>query len=69
MSYVLRALDNEGNRYFYTGTAGLNWLSFEPENAFEYQGWEAACNKAKTFNKMEPVHGYWFLVHPRQPGE
>jgi hypothetical protein len=61
MTYVLRALDKEGNRYFYTGKAGMDWLSFYPYEAFAYHTRQAAHLKAMRFNKMEQVHGYWFI--------
>lgn len=61
MAYVLRALDKEGNTYFYSGKAGMDWLTHFSNEAFAYFEIEAATNKAKNFNKMEPVHGYWFI--------
>lgn len=60
--YILRALDIEGNQTFYTGKAGMEWLSFDQKNAFHYSTMMEADRKAKNFNRMEPVHGYWFLV-------
>jgi hypothetical protein len=62
MEYILRGLDREGNVYYYTGKAGMDWLSFERKNAFSYPTKEFAQERAKRFNKMEPVHGYWFVV-------
>jgi hypothetical protein len=67
MGYVLRALDKEGNVMFYTGQAGMEWLSFYNGNAFLYSK-EAAQTKAKQFNKMEPVHGYWFIPQKWEMG-
>ena len=61
MKYILRAMDREGNVMFYTGKAGMDWLSFEKANAFTWHTKNAAGWKAKHFNKMEPVHGYWFI--------
>jgi hypothetical protein len=62
MNYVLRGLDKEGNVLYYTGRAGMDWLSFDRSNAFCYPVKELAQERAKRFNKMEPVHGYWFIV-------
>jgi hypothetical protein len=62
MSYILRALDKEGNVMFYTGKAGMNWLSCYKYEAFEFAAKMAANRKAINFNKMEPVHGYWFIA-------
>jgi hypothetical protein len=65
MSYVLRGLDRVGNVYYYTGKAGMGWLSYYPYEAFEF-GKGAAQIKATNFNRMEPVHGYWFVVQQLQ---
>lgn len=59
--FVLRALDKEGNTYFYSGKTGMDWLTHYPSEAFTYSWIEIATLKAKNFNKMEPVHGYWFI--------
>jgi hypothetical protein len=61
MTYVLRALDKEGNQMFYTGKTGMDWLSFYQYEAFKF-GKEAALRKATLFNKMERMHGYWFIA-------
>jgi hypothetical protein len=64
MSYILRAKDKEGTTMFYTGKAGMEWLSLYESNAFGYPTRELAQERAKRFNRMEPVHGYWFLALP-----
>jgi hypothetical protein len=61
MSYILRALDKEGNVMFYTGKAGMDWLSPYKYEAFEFAAKMVANRKATNFNRMEPVHGYWFI--------
>jgi hypothetical protein len=61
-TYILRALDKEGNIMFYTGKAGMDWLSSYRYEAFEYETLEAAFLKSTNFNRMEPVHGYWFVI-------
>jgi hypothetical protein len=66
MAYILRALDKEGNIHFYTGKAGMEWMSSYRESAFRYATEQAALWKSKSFNRMEPVHGYWFIVQPVQ---
>jgi hypothetical protein len=60
--YTLRARDREGNVMYYTGKAGMDWMTFDPKNAFCYPSKKLAQERAKRFNKMEPVHGYWFLA-------
>jgi hypothetical protein len=67
MSYILRALDKEGNILFYTGKAGMDWLAYDRANAFRYHYREVALMKSKNFNRMEPVHGYWFTVQTMVP--
>lgn len=62
MEYILRALDKEGNVMFYTGKAGMNWLTYDRSDAFSYPSKKLAQERAKRFNKMEPVHGYWFIA-------
>jgi hypothetical protein len=64
MTYILRALDKEGNVMFYTGKAGMDWLSPYKYEAFEYATKKAAGWKATHFNRMEPIHGYWFVCIP-----
>ena len=60
--YTLRALDIEGNIYWYTGKAGPAWLSTKAANAFVYEDKELAQYRATTFNRKEPIHGYWFIA-------
>jgi hypothetical protein len=62
MDYILRGLDKEGNVMYYTGRAGMDWLSYDHSKAFIYPSKELAQERAKRFNKMEPVHGYWFIA-------
>jgi hypothetical protein len=61
MEYVLRGLDKEGNIRFYTGGAGDRWLTPVVEHAFPLSK-ERAQRRAIEFNKMEGIHGYWFII-------
>jgi hypothetical protein len=67
MSYILRALDKEGNILFYTGKTGMDWLTYNRGDAFAYFNRDLALQKSTNFNRMEPVHGYWFTVQTMVP--
>jgi len=64
-SYVLRALDANGNESFYTGRAGAGWVSADKAEAFPYFNLEGARRKAMLFNKNMPLHGLRFLAVER----
>lgn len=61
LEWVVRGLNHDGSvEMFYTGRAGKNWLAAGRENGFTYQSKESAQSKAKNFNRMEPLHGFYF---------
>jgi hypothetical protein len=64
MSYVLCAREKTAELppQYYTGRAGMDWLSLDRGNSFFYATKKAADWKAIHFNKFEKVHGYSFVV-------
>ena len=62
MTYIIRGTDEERNRLYYTGRAGLNWLSYTPKEAFHFHTMDAAMWKIHHFNKRSKIHGYMFEV-------
>lgn len=61
MTHILRALDKDGNEFFYTGRAGEGWISANMGEAFPYS-LEGARNKAIRFNEAAALHGLWFIA-------
>ncbi len=55
-TYVLRALDDAGNEFFYTGRAGSGWVSPDVIDAFTYTDLDHARRKATQFNRFTTVH-------------
>jgi hypothetical protein len=64
-TYILRALDADGNEFFYTGHAGSGWVSPDRNEAFTAYGIEGARRLAARHNEYATIHGYWFLAVPR----
>jgi hypothetical protein len=62
-SYIIRGLNHDGSETrYYTGRAGKLWLSPERSEAFKYSEKFHAQTKAKNFNRMEPIHGFYFVA-------
>jgi hypothetical protein len=64
MTYILRGLTEQGVEVWYTGKAGVGWLSHVKANAFEYQVLQTARVKASKFNANVELHGVWFIPMP-----
>ena len=62
-TFVVRGLDKDGHRAFYTGRAGDGWLATSEADAFGYTSLEGARNRAKNLNRMTAIHG-WLFVAP-----
>jgi hypothetical protein len=64
MTHILRALDNNGNEFFYTGRAGEGWVSKNVDEAFSY-GFNEAKRRAKHFNMNTEIHGLRFIAYKK----
>ena len=63
LTFIVRALDKDGNEFFYNGKAGPAWITKDRAEAYRYQTREAAQHKALLFNRMTEVHGLRFIAH------
>ena len=61
-TYILRALDKDGNESFYTGRAGSAFVGPEETEAFPFQSLAVARGRASRFNDSMPVHGLRFVA-------
>lgn len=52
----------EGETVYYTGRAGQAFVSKQAEEAFGYDGLEAARRRATNLNQMTEIHGIRFIV-------
>ncbi len=59
---ILRALDDDGNQFFYTGRAGSAWVSPDSNDAFVYHSLHVARRKATLFNRLSEVHCLRFVA-------
>ena len=59
--FTLRAIDIDGNEFFYTGKAGQEWVSPKLSEAFAGYSKEGAERKAALFNRMTGIHGLRFI--------
>jgi hypothetical protein len=62
MTYILRALDQNGEEFFYTGRAGERWVSKDRNAAFTYSLEGSAQCKAMYLNEAIQLHGLQFIV-------
>jgi hypothetical protein len=51
MTYILRALDQNGDEFFYTGRAGEGWVSKDRNAAFTY----SLEGSASRFSFLSPT--------------
>ena len=51
-----------GDRFWYTGKAGRDFVSDSPKDAFTGLSLEGARRKAATLNRMELMHGIHFMA-------
>ena len=65
-SYVLRGLNADGVKFFYTGRAGAGWISSDASEAFVYASIEGARRRAVSFNRASEIHGVWFIAVTRE---
>lgn len=63
--YILRAYDRAGDVGYYTGKAGLEWVSNKAEKAFAYENIDGALRKSRIFNRMTPIHNMSFRVEAK----
>lgn len=59
MAYV-RGTTKDGNRVFYTGKAGQEFVSTDYKQTFFYYSIDGALNRAAQLNEMTPIHGVHF---------
>lgn len=60
-NYILVGRTKDGDTVYWTGKAGLTWVSFHASDAFQAPK-ELASTRAMEFNALESRHGVWFLV-------
>lgn len=60
--YKVIGRTREGETVYYTGRAGQAFVSKQAEEAFGYDGLEAARRRATNLNQMTEIHGIRFIV-------
>jgi hypothetical protein len=60
-NFKLFGLNKSDEKVFYTGRAGIAWVSTNEAEAFEYATYEAAKAKADRHNVFSPVHGIYLV--------
>ena len=60
-THIVRGLDQDGNEFFYTGRAGLGWVSTDLHEGFHYT-LDGARRKALQFNANTELHGLRFVA-------
>jgi hypothetical protein len=58
----IKALDSNGNVFWWTGKAGQAWVSPNQSDAFLGLNIEGARAKALQFNRMSEIHGLRFIA-------
>lgn len=59
---TIKALDNGGNTFWWTGRAGSEWVSADPAQAFKGLSLDGARAKATRFNANTSIHGLRFVA-------
>lgn len=62
MKTVLVGTDDKGAEGYYTGRAGLAFVSADIAEAYGAWNSEGARNKARMLNRMTRAHGWTFKV-------
>lgn len=62
--FLLRALNEAGDEFFYTGRAGSGWVSPSFREAFTYETQEVARAQALRHNRYSELHGLRFIALP-----
>lgn len=60
--FGIRAVDNNGKEFWYTGRAGSDWVSPNIADAFCAYSLDGARRKATQFNQNTALHGLRFVV-------
>jgi hypothetical protein len=58
----IKALDSNGNVFWWTGKAGQDWVSPSQADAFLGLNIEGARAKALQFNRRSDIHGLRFIA-------